>query len=429
MSDCKGDGKCNKDDVAQKNGDDMKLNSLGFRILIGSAVGLAVGFLSPRLALAARPVGDVFLRMLKMLMVPLVFFCITAGVCKMGDVRQLRTVGVRFVLYIVLTSGVCALVGVAAGLLTGIGSGTREFIDESATVAKASFSFVDNAVEWFPENVVGAMENANMVQIIVFSLFLGVALLSLGEKVRRLAALIDDCGETMLKITDFVMSFAPIGIGSLMATMVITIGGDTAKEVISFVVVDNLCCFVILLVLYPALIALCARLNAFRFFHRIMEPVLVALTTTSSAATLPVSIRVAREKLGIPENVYGFTLPLGNTCGMNGFAAYIGLMSIFAYRLYGHPVTVGAVFEFVFLGIVLSIGAAGVKGSGIIMSTVLLETMGLPLGIVPIIAAIWPTVDPAHTVVNNVSDLVGTTLVAGSIRGIDETKWKGNRKK
>ena len=116
--------------------------------------------------------------------------------------------------------------------------------------------------------------------------------------------------------------------------------------------------------------------------------------------------------LGVPENIYGFTLPLGNTCGMNGFAAYIGLMSIFAYRLYGHPVTVGAVFEFVFLGIVLSIGAAGVKGSGIIMSTVLLETMGLPLGIVPIIAAIWPTLDPMHTVVNNVSDLTGTTLVA-----------------
>ena len=407
----------------------MKRTSLGLRILIGIAVGLAVGFLSPRLALAARPVGDVFLRMLKMLMVPLVFFCITAGVCKMGDVRQLRTVGVRFVLYIVLTSGVCALVGVAAGLLTGVGSGTREFIDESATVAKASFSFVDNAVSWFPENVVEAMANANMVQIIVFSLFLGVALLSLGESARRLTALIDECGETMLKITDFVMAFSPVGIASLMATTVVTVGGDTAKEVLSFVVVDNLCCLAILLVLYPALIAVCARLNAFRFFRRIMEPMLVALTTTSSAATLPVSIRVAREKLGVPENIYGFTLPLGNTCGMNGFAAYIGLMSIFAYRLYGHPVTVGAVFEFVFLGIVLSIGAAGVKGSGIIMSTVLLETMGLPLGIVPIIAAIWPTVDPAHTVVNNVSDLAGTTLIASRLGKVDERIWKEDQGK
>lgn len=398
----------------------MKKTTLGLRILIGIAVGIAVGFLLPRLAVALKPLGDVFLRMLKMLMVPLVFFCITAGVCKMGDVKQLRTVGVRFVLYIVLTSGICALVGVVAGVLTGIGSGSREFIDESVPVAKASFSFVDNVVAWFPENVVEAMANANMVQIIVFSLFLGVALLSLGEKVRRVTALIDECGETMLRITDFVMAFSPVGIGSLMATMVVSISGDTAKEVVSFVLVDNLCCLALLLVLYPSLIAVCTRLGTLRFCRKIMEPLLVALTTTSSAATLPVSIRVAREKLGVPENIYGFTLPLGNTCGMNGFAAYIGLMSIFAYHIYGHPVTVGAVVQFVFLGIVLSIGAAGVKGSGIIMSAVLLETMGLPLGIVPIIAAIWPTVDPAHTVVNNVSDLAGTTVIASRLGRIDE---------
>lgn len=125
--------------VEPEAGQVMKKPSLGVRILIGIAVGLAIGFLSPRLAAALTPVGDVFLRMLKMLMVPLVFFCIASGVCKMGDVRQLRTVGVRFLLYIVLTSGACALVGVAAGLLTGVGSGTREFVNESATVARTPF--------------------------------------------------------------------------------------------------------------------------------------------------------------------------------------------------------------------------------------------------------------------------------------------------
>ena len=407
----------------------MKKPSLGVRILIGIAVGLAIGFLSPRLAVALTPVGDVFLRMLKMLMVPLVFFCIASGVCKMGDVRQLRTVGVRFLLYIVLTSGACALVGVAAGLLTGVGSGTREFVNESATVARTPFNFVDSAVSWFPENVVRAMADANMVQVIVFALFLGVALLSLGERVRPLTSLVDQGCEAMLRITDFVMAFSPVGIGALMAKLVVSVGGEMAREVVSFIVVDNLCCLAILIVLYPVLLAVMARLNAVTFFRRILEPILVALTTTSSAATLPVSIRVAREKLGVPENVYGFTLPLGNTCGMNGFSAYLGLMCIFAYRLYGHPVTFGAVAQFVFLGIVLSVGAAGVKGSGIVMSTVLLEAMGLPLGIVPIIAAIWPVLDPAHTVVNNVSDLVGTTFVARQVGKLDESRWRGQKGK
>ena len=402
----------------------MRMSSLGVRILVGISVGLAVGFVSPQLAVALTPVGDVFLRMLKMLMVPLVFFCITAGVCKMGDSKQFRAVGIRFLLYIVLTSGVCALVGVVAGVVTGVGKGTNEFVSDSAKIAEASFNFVDNAVSWFPENVVSSMSNANMVQVIVFSLFLGAALLSLGERIRGIVRLVDEGSEDMLKVTDFVMAFSPIGIGALMAKLVVSVGGDTAKEVLTFIVADNLCCLVILMILYPVLLVFLARVNAFLFFRKIMEPLLVALTTTSSAATLPVSIRVARDKLGVPEKIYGFTLPIGNTCGMNGFAAYLGIMCIFAHNLYGCSVTLGAVAQFVFLGIVLSIGAAGVKGSGIIMTTVLLEAMGLPLGIVPVIAAIWPVLDPAHTIVNNASDLVGTAVVARRLGMLDEGRCK-----
>lgn len=398
--------------------------SLGMRILIGLAAGLAIGFASPQAAVALKPVGEVFLRLLKMLMVPLVFFSISAGVCKMGDVKRLRTVGVRFVLYILATSGVCALVGVGAGMLAGIGKGTAEFAQETAQVAAPSFSFVDTAVAWVPENVIEAAVRGDMVQIIVFALFFGVALLSLGERVRPLTAVVDCCSETMLKVTDFVMEFSPVGIGALMANMVVTVGGSTAREVFGFIVLDNVCCLVILVALYPLLILLFTRLGVWRYCRRIVDPAVVAATTTSSAATLPVSIATAREKLGVPEDVYGFTLPLGNTCGMNGFAAYLGLMCVFAFNLHGRSLTCGAVVEFVFLGIVLSVGAAGVKGAGIIMSTVLLQTLGMPLGIVPIIAAIWPTLDPVHTVLNNVSDLTGTTIVADRLGVIDRSKWK-----
>ena len=405
----------------------MKKPSLGVSTLVGIGVGLVIGFASPRLAVALTPIGDIFLRMLKMLMVPLVFFCITAGICKMGDVRQLRRVGGLFLAYIVLTSGVCALAGVAAGILAGVGKGAADFADAAANVSGESFSFVNTAVSWFPENVVGAMANSDMVQVIVFSLFLGVALLSLGERTRGVVRLVEECNEVMLKITDFVMVFSPVGIGALMAKLVVSVGGGTAKAVLSFIVVDNLCCLTILVVLYPILLAFLARVNVLSFFRKVMEPLLVALTTTSSAATLPVSIRVAREKLGVSEQVYGFTLPLGNTCGMNGFAAYLGVMCIFAYNIYGHPVTPASVAQFVFLGIVLSVGAAGVKGSGIIMSTVLLESMGLPLGIVPVVAAIWPVLDPAHTVVNNASDLVGTAVVARRLGMVGDGHGEGER--
>ena len=193
----------------------MKKLSLGTKIVIGIVIGLAIGFASPAAAEFLSPLGDVFLRMLKMLIVPLVFFSITSGICKMGDVKQLVTVGLRFWLWIIVTSGFTAFVGVVAGLITQPGSGTTEFLKHSEEVKSVSYNFIDNIISWFPENIIVSMYNADMLQIIVFSLFLGVALLCLGKRVELLVSLIDQASETMLKITEFVMEFSPIGIASI----------------------------------------------------------------------------------------------------------------------------------------------------------------------------------------------------------------------
>lgn len=397
----------------------IKKLSLGKQILIGIAAGLAIGIISPKSAEMISPLGAVFLRLLKMLIVPLVFFSITSGVCKMGDVKQLRTVGLRFVLYIIITSGLSSAVGIMAGFIVRPGTGTTEFLNTAQIVESAPYSFIENVVSWVPDNIVQAMATANMLQIIFFAIFLGVALLSLGEKVKPMISLIDQGSDVMLKITEFVMAFSPIGIASLMATMITTISGSTMKEVLGFIITDNICALLILFIIYPLIIKVFAKVNPIDFMKKITEPMLVAVSTTSSAATLPVSIRTAGEKLGIPENIYGFTLPLGNTCGMNGFALFIGLCCIFASNLYGFDITFGRIAQFVFLGIILSIGAAGVKGAGIVMSTVLLEALGMPLSLIPILAAIWPTIDPAHTTLNNVSDLVGTAVIAKQLNKMD----------
>ena len=397
----------------------LKKVSLGKQILVGIIVGLAVGLISPSAAVTLSPLGNIFLRLLKMLIVPLVFFSITSGVCKMGDVKQLRTVGLRFVLYIVITSGFAAAVGVIAGLIFKPGTGTTEFLNTEAIVESVPYNFIDNVVSWIPDNVVQAMANANMLQIIFFAIFLGVALLALGEKVKQMISFIDQGSSVMLKITEYVMAFSPIGIASLMATMVTTISGATMKDVINFIIIDNVGAFLILVVVYPLLLKFFAKLEPLGFMKKITAPMIVAISTTSSAATLPVSLRTAEEKLGIPENIYGFTLPLGNTCGMNGFALFVGLCCIFASNLYGFDITFGRIVQFVFLGIILSIGAAGVKGAGIVMSTVLMEALGMPLSLIPILAAIWPTIDPAHTLLNNTGDLVGTAIIAKQLDQMD----------
>lgn len=392
---------------------------LGTKILIGIIIGLAIGFLSPTFAETISPLGKVFLRMLKMLIVPLVFFSIISGICKMGDVRQLVTVGLRFVAYILISSGIAAAAGSFAGIALNVGSGTTEFLSAGAKVESVEYNFINNVISWFPENIVNAMVKQDMLQIIVFAIFLGCALLILGKEVAELIRLLDQCAAVMLKITDFVMAFSPIGIASLMATMVTTISGATVKDVLLLIAADYLTCGLVLVILYPLILKVTAGISPLGFFRRISEPMLVAVSTTSSAATLPVSLKVAGSKLGIPENVYGFTLPLGNTCGMNGFAVFIGLCCIFCGHIYGVEVTFGKLVLYIFLGIILSVGAAGVKGAGIVMSTVLLEAIGMPLDVIPIFAAIWPVIDPPHTLLNNTGDLVGTAVIAKRMDQMD----------
>jgi Na+/H+-dicarboxylate symporter len=397
----------------------IKKITLGKQIVIAIIVGLIIGFVSNSVTEFISPLGDIFLRLLKMLIVPLVFFTITSGVCKMGDVSQLRKVGLRFVIWIVVSAIISAAIGVVAGLIVQPGKGTTDFLATGVETQAVEYSFIDNIISWVPENIINAMNNAEMLQIIFFCVILGIALLALGEKVSLIVKFFEQGTEVMLKITDYVIRFTPLGVVALIAKMVSTVSGAMMKEILVFLIVDIIGCVLIVAFVYPLIIKLFAKLSPTTFFNKISPAMLVALSTTSSAATLPVSLKIADEKLGIPENIYGFTLPLGNTAGMSGFALFVGLCCIFASNLYGFEVTFFSIVQFVFLGMVLSIGAAGVKGAGVVMSTVLLETLGMPLTLIPILAAVWPVIDPGHTVLNNVGDLVGTAIVARDLGEMD----------
>ncbi len=389
------------------------------KILVAIALGVVIGMVSPAAAEALTPLGDVFLRLLKMLIVPLVFFTLISGVCKTGDVKQLRSVGGRVVFYYLLTSTIAAAIGMIFALITQPGKGTTDFLTGVEAAQAAEYSFISNIVSWVPTNIVEAMATANMLQIIFFSITFGVALLVIGDKVAPLVSVIDQCAEGMLKVTDFVMAFSPYGILALMAGMVSTLSGAMMKEVIVFILTDIVACVAFIFICYPLMLKLLAKVSPIKFVRNIAPAMLVAASTSSSAATLPVSIKCAGENLGVPEYIYGFSLPLGNTCNMNGMAIAIGCISVFACNLYGMPITAGLLIQFVFLGLILSVGAAGVKGAGVVMSTVLLQTLGLPLTLIPILAAIWPVIDPGHTTANNVGDLACTTVVAAKLDQLD----------
>lgn len=397
------------------------------QILICVAVGIILGLVFGEKVTVIQPIGDIFIRLLMMLIVPLTFLTLISGITKLDDVKSLRSLGGLTIFYYALSSLVAGAVGMSIALLLQPGKGVEIDLSKTAEMKFEEFSFIDNLVHWIPKNPIEALATANMLQIIAFAIIVGIALLAMGKKGERLVVLASDGAALMIRITEFVMKVAPYGILALAANMVASMGFDMLREVGRFILSQYLALFLFLVFLYPILIRYLGKLNPLRFYRNIAPAMLVAASTTSSGATLPVSMGVAEENLGAPEKVWGFTLPLGATVNMDGMAACIGCIAVFSCNLYHVPITAGRMFQFMFVGLALSIGTAGVKGAGIVMSTILLQTIGVPtVIIIPILTSIWPVLDVGNTCCNVTGDLVGTTIIASGFGMIDEKTFNDN---
>lgn len=400
---------------------------LFIQILICVAVGIILGLVFGEKVTVIQPIGDIFIRLLMMLIVPLTFLTLISGITKLDDVKSLRSLGGLTIFYYALSSLVAGAVGMSIALLLQPGKGVEIDLSKTPEMKFEEFSFIDNLVHWIPKNPIEALATANMLQIIVFAIIVGITLLAMGKKGERLIVLASDGAALMIRITEFVMKVAPYGILALVANMVASMGFDMLREVGRFILSQYLALFLFLVFLYPILIRYLGKLNPLRFYRNIAPAMLVAASTTSSGATLPVSMGVAEDNLGAPEKVWGFTLPLGATVNMDGMAACIGCIAVFSCNLYHVPITAGRMFQFMFVGLALSIGTAGVKGAGIVMSTILLQTIGLPtVIIIPILTSIWPVLDVGNTCCNVTGDLVGTTIIASRFGMIDEKTFNDN---
>lgn len=398
---------------------------LYIKIFIGMILGLIIGFAAgEQVAFLTQPIGDIFLRMLQMLVAPVVFFTIVDGITKMEDTKSLAAVGGRLVLYYALTSLLAVALGAGLAMITQPGSGSTVFLDPDIQVDSSDFSLIDNIVSWVPTNPFQALTEANVLQILFFAIILGVTLLILGKRAQGVIDLFDQGTEVMLKITDIVMGFAPYGILALMSELVRTLDLTTLGDVAVFILTDYAGLVIMLLIVYPIQLKLLSRIPIVPFFKAMSPAILVAASTTSSAATLPVNLRIAEESLYVSEKIYGFGLTAGSSINSNGMAVAIGVISVFACNLYGMPLSVGIVTQFIVTGLLLSMGTAGVKGAGVVISTVLLESLNLPLTIVPVLAAIWPILDIGHTTLNVVGDMVGVCIIADKADQMDLERFK-----
>ena len=395
---------------------EKKKLSLAAKTFIGFGLGILAGIVFGEKASLIKPLGTIFLNMIKMIVVPMVFFSIAAGVAALSDIKKLRNIGVKVVGLYALTSAISVCIGLLMANLTNPGRGfdMSALASDAVYEAKEMPSVLDTIINAFPSNVFVSFTQGDMLPIIVFAMFVGVALIGMGEKGQRLAQGVQDLADVMYQITAIVMEFSPIGVFALLADSVGSYGlkvfGPLGKLILTVYASDVILVFL----MYVPMVAFLAKFPVRKWFRSIVKVWVVTASTTSSAGTLPVSTQVTNEDFGVSPELSSFSLPLGATINMNGGCIYYAAAIVMTAQIYGMNLTPGALVNIIISTVLIAMGCPGVPGGAIIMTTILLTNMGLPLEIVGLIAGIFRLIDMANTTFNVTGDIVTTMVVAKS---------------
>lgn len=395
---------------------EKKKLSLATKTFIGFGFGIVIGLVFGEKATIVKPLGTIFLNMIKMIVVPMVFFSITAGVASLGDLKKLRNIGVKVVGLYALTSALCVGLGLIMANIINPGKGFDLTALSQSTdyEAQAMPSIIDTLIDMFPSNIFTSFTNTNMLQIIVFSVFLGVALIMMGKEGERLLAGVQSCANAMYKITAIVMEFSPIGVCALLADSVgaygLKIFGPLGKLILTVYASD----VILVLLMYIPMVALLAKFPVKKWLQGIWKVWVVTASTTSSSGSLPITTSVTNDEFGVSSELSSFSLPLGATINMNGGCIYYAAAIVMTAQIYGMNLTPSALVNIIISTVLVAMGCPGVPGGAIIMTTILLTNMGLPLEIVGLIAGIFRLIDMANTTFNVTGDVVTTMVVARS---------------
>ena len=393
----------------------MQKIGLTTKVFIGFALGIILGILFQEKILFIKIVGDIFLSLIKMVVVPMVFFSIISGITNITDINRLKRVGIKILLIYIVTTIISGFIGLA--VVHAVKPGIGFVLDTSAagTVEVAKMpGIADTVLSMFPVNIIASMAAGDMMPIIIFCGFFGVAMTMLGEKVSHVRAFINEATEIMYQITAIGMSFSPYGVCALMACTTGQYGLKIFGPLGKFILCDYLNCIIIVFGMYFILLTLIGKVKFPYFLKKILPLWAVTASTTSSSGSLPVTMRITNDDFKVEKELYGFSLPLGATINMNAGGAYFGLAVVFASQIYGIPMTFGQELMTVLLSTIISVGSPGIPGGGIVMTVMLLTTMGLPIEIMGMIAGIYKIIDIAHTTINVTGDVVGTIVVARS---------------
>jgi len=388
------------------------------QIFIGLALGIALGYVWPAAGREIKPLADAFLKMIKMIIAPLLFSTLVVGIAGTGDIKAMGRIGLKAIIYFEIATTIALFWGLAlvnwfqpgAGVDMAVAGGTADL----AALATKQQKPWDIFLHLFPTSVIDAMAKNDILQLVVFSTFFGIAVAALGEKGKPVVDVLESTAHAMFKFTGYVMTFAPVGV---MAAIAYTVGDKGFGILVTLgklvlLMYGGLIIFVIVVL---GGVSMIVRVPFLKFVSAVREPFLIAFTTASSEAALPKALEVM-ERFGVPKNIVGFVLPTGYSFNLDGSTLYLSLASVFVAQLAGVPLTFGQQLFMMLTLMLTSKGVAGVPRASLVVLTATLTQFGLPLEGAAILLGIDQILDMGRTAVNVMGNCISTVVVA---------RWEG----
>ena len=401
-------------------------------LIAGAVFGLLINFFLPTGVLKDTIlidgilyiVGNGFIRLMQMLVIPLVICSLICGTMAIGDTKTLGQVGVKTLVFYTATTSLAITIALALGMLVRPGMGLNiSAVEQGDVTVNQSVSMVDTILNIIPKNIIASMAEGDMLPIIVFSVFVGIMLAKLGSKASTVSKFFAEFNDVMMEMTVTVMKAAPVGVFCMIARTIATIGFDAFLPMLKYLGCVLFALAVQCFGVYIALLFGFTRLNPLTFIKKYSSVMEFAFSTSSSNACIPLSIETLKDKLGVSSKISSFTVPLGATINMDGTAIMQGVAVVFIADAYGIELTAGMLATVIATATLASIGTAGVPGVGLITLAMVLTSVGLPTEGIALIMGIDRIVDMARTAVNVTGDAVCTTIVAKQAGLVDKEKF------
>ncbi|MDA9718861.1 dicarboxylate/amino acid:cation symporter [Betaproteobacteria bacterium] len=411
--------------------------SLTYKIIVGMTAGLTIGILCQVFHLTnysylndlifdgfIDALGQIFIVSLKMMVVPLVFLSLTCGAASLGASGSIGRLGGKTISLYLVTTAIAVSVALGFALLINPGEGgSTSTIEPPSYEPKSAPGVKDTLINIFPDNPVAAMAEGSMLQIIVFALLLGLAISKSGEAGKKVLGFFESANTVMLELIMFIVKLAPYGVFCLMMKLGLGIGLYEILKLAKYFFTVVAVLIFHGLVVYPSLIFVFTKLNPIIFLRKMREALLVAFSTSSSGATMPITMSTVQNKLGVKSRIASFSVPLGATINMDGTAIMQGVATVFIAQFYGIVLTPDQFLMVIITATLASIGTAAVPGVGLIMLTMVLGQVGLPVEGIGLIIGVDRLLDMLRTAVNVTGDGTVAVIVASSEKDLDRGKF------